>query len=196
MATLTFAERSGVNGSQLASEIQTALSLTSLPAFAQVDKNFTVTHPNISAGNQSAIQTVITNHVADPLFGVSAATLDIFVVTINGAVPIVWTNMPLALTGTTGTRTKIPLAGVRFTRLTADVLVAGSTNAVLIAQVSLDGSAWTSGPQVSISSTGLKVSSLVVVPPQFQVDCFFRIAGSGGDGAADPQFGLVTVQFG
>jgi hypothetical protein len=122
--------------------------------------------------------------------------LNPYVVTINGGQPITWTNMPSALTGAQGTQTKVPLYTAYVARLTADVLVAGSTNAVLIAQVSLNGSSWTSGPQVSISTTGLKVSGLVVIPAQFQTDCFFRIAGQGGDGVADPQFGLTTVQFG
>lgn len=141
---------------------------------------------------QTALNNAITAHTADITFGI---VLNPFVVTLNGGQPIVWTNMPLALTGASGTQTKIPMHTSRFARLTADVLVQGSTNAVLIGQVSLDGSAWVSGPQVSISSTGLKVSTLTVIPAQYQTDVFFRIAGQGGNGTADPSFGLVTIQF-
>jgi hypothetical protein len=196
MATLTFTERAGVKAPQLVSEIRTALSLTSLPSFAQVDKNFQVSHPDISAANQSAIQTIITNHVADPLFGVVASELDLNTITLNGGSPIVWTNMPAALTEATGTRTRLPLLTAQFGRLTCHVLVAGAASAILIAQLSLDGTSWTSGPQVSLASVGLQVSPLVPIGPQFKTDCFFRIAGSGGNATADPSFGLVTLQLG
>lgn len=195
MATLTFSERAAVNGPQLMSEIQTALSLSSLPLFAQVAKNFTVSHPDIAAGNQSAIQTVITNHVADPLFGVTVADLKPWIITMNGGAAITWTNMPLALTEAAGTRTKLQLQTASFGRLTCDVRAVGTAGALLIAQLSLDGTAWTSGPQVSLATTGLKVSTMVAIGNQFKTDCFFRLAGSGGDGVADPQLGLTTVQF-
>jgi hypothetical protein len=152
-----------------------------------------VTGPTLVAGNKPAIQTFLNGYVFDPLFG---AQLKPYVVTLNAGSPLTWTNMPSALTGAAGVRTKVPLDGVRFGRLTADVLVAGTAGAVLIGQLSLDGSAWTSGPQISLGSIGTKVSSFVAIGAQFQTDTFFRIAGQGGDGAADPQFGLVTVQFG
>lgn len=196
MTTLTFTERPGVNAPQLVSEIATALSLTTPPTFAQVDKNFLVSHPNISAGDQSAIQTVITNHTANPLFGISETDLKPFVVTLNGAQPVTWTNMPAALTGLPQSSLKVPLHVASVARFTAWVQVAGFTTAVLIAQFSLDGTNFVNGPQVPINTTGLKVSSLAVVPEAYRTDVFMRLAGQGGNATADPQFGVVTVQFG
>jgi hypothetical protein len=183
----------GTVGPDFGPKISTAIGKTVRDAGVSPTEGGVVDGPSIQESDRSAIQTAVNAYVYDPVYG---RTLNPFVVTLNGGVPIVWTNMPTALTGATGTQTKIPMHTSGLARLTADVLVAGSTNAVLIAQVSLDGSAWTSGPQVSISTTGLKVSTLTVIPTQFQTDCFFRIAGSGGNATADPSFGLVTVQFG
>jgi hypothetical protein len=151
-----------------------------------------VTGPSLVAGNSAAIQTFLNTYTYDATFGKTVAT----VVTINGGQPLTWTNMPLALTGLTQTECKLPMQDVNHARLTARVVVAGTAAAVLIAQFSLNGSSYTNGPQVAINTTGLKVSNLGIIPAQFKTDCFFRLAGSGGDGVADPQFGLVTIQFG
>jgi hypothetical protein len=179
-------------GSDLAPKIASATGLTIASANVS-STDVIIVGPTLATGDKPAIQAVLNSYSYDITYG---KVLNPFVVTINGGLPINWTNMPTALTAAQGTQTKIPMHTAIFARLTADVLIQGSTNAVLIGQVSLDESSWTSGPQVSISSTGLKVSSLTVIPTQFQTDCFFRIAGSGGNGVADPQFGLVTVQFG
>lgn len=199
MTVLAFTSPSPPVGPDLAAQLATATGLSIT--------NATVTGPTarggllpntcyitgtISEANRVAIQTALNAYVYDPTFG---RKLLPFVVTMNGGLPITWTNMPAAVTGAQGTQTKIPMYNVAFARLTAHVITQGAASAVLIAQVSLDASAWSSGPQVPINTTGLQVSSLTVVPAQFQTDCFVRIAGSGGDGAIDPQFGLVTVQF-
>jgi len=194
MPSLIFAERSGVNAPQLASEIQAALSLSTLPSFSQLDKNFVITHPDISEANRSAIQTVINNHVANPLFGVDLANLKPTNVTINGAATLTWTNMPAALTSIAATEGKLPLFGASVGRLCVRVNTAGAAGAVLVAQFSLDGSNYVNGPQVPINSTGLKVSALASIPDQYQADVFFRMAGQGGNGTADPAFGLITLQ--
>jgi hypothetical protein len=148
--------------------------------------------PSLVAGNKPAIQTFLNSYTYDSTFGKTVST----VITINASTALTWTNMPSALTGLTQTECKFPMQDAGHARLTARVLVAGSANAVLIAQFSLDGTNYTSGPQVAIATGGLKVSNLGVIPSQFRTDCFFRLAGQGGDGAADPQFGLITVQFG
>ena len=127
------------------------------------------------------------------ILGLNKEVANIF--TINGASALTWTNQPSALTQAPGTLTRLPLMNVEQVRMTCHVLTAGAASAVLIAQVSLDGSTWTNGPQVSLAATGLQVSALMPVPAGFQKDVFFRIVGQGGDGAADPVVGLTTIQI-
>lgn len=184
-----FTKPPGPAGPDLPSKLATATGLAITDATA--DQTQAYVTGTISEANRAAIQSAINAYVLDTSYGLTLA--DTF--TINGAQPLVWTNMPLALTAAAGTLAKLPLYNARFARLTVNVTVTGSTNAVLIAQVSTDGVSYTSGPQVSVFGTGLKVSSLVAISPQFQTDCFFRMAGSGGDGVADPAFGMITVQI-
>lgn len=191
MATLLF-NSVNANGPQLAGEIRVALGFAGSPVVRYIDNQMAVEHPDISESNRTTIQSAITAHVPNLLFGV---VLRPYIFTINGAGLLTWTNMPLALTAATGTQTKLPLFEASFARLTVHVTTAGTAAAVLIAQVSTDGVTYTNGPQVAVNTTGLKVSTLVSIPSQFQTDCFFRMAGSGGDGVADPAFGMITVQI-
>lgn len=114
--------------------------------------------------------------------------------TLNGVQPVTWTNMPAAKTPVPGSLTRLPLFDAQYARLTCDVGVVGAAGAVLIAQVSLDGSTFVDGPQVTIDTLGLRVSPLVSVPEQYRDDVFFRLAGSGGNATADPQLRLTTLQ--
>jgi hypothetical protein len=114
--------------------------------------------------------------------------------TLNGTQPVVWSNMPAAKTAVAGSLTRLPLFDAQYARLTTDVGVAGFAGAVLIAQVSLDGSTWVDGPSVGIDALGLRVSTLVSIPAQYRTDVFFRLAGQGGNAAADPQLRLTTLQ--
>jgi hypothetical protein len=127
-----------------------------------------------------------------------------FVVTIlAGNANLTWTNMPVALTelaGVTRYRTRVDLTNVTQARITVVVMVAGATNARLAVQYSTDQVTWnyldgSSGPFVNINSTGLQVSSWVNITAGARGDVYLRIVGLNGDGAADPQFGLITVQF-
>lgn len=115
-----------------------------------------------------------------------------------------WTNQPNAVTefgGVTNHRIQVDLSNVNQARLT--VVRAGGTataTATIAVQYSTDQTNWfyldgASGPSVNISTVGLQVSPWVNITPGAKGDVYLRIVGSGGNGAADPQFGLITVQF-
>lgn len=176
-----------VDPRQVAEQIRADRSWADAPSVAVTQSQLLVTHALIAPGDDAAIQAVIDAYVYEP-------SLQPYVFAINGAAPLTWTNMPAAMTEAPGSRTRLPLHSASYARLTCDVRTAGFAGAVLIAQVSLDGSSWVNGPQVPIGSTGLKVSGLVVLPPQYQADVHFRMVGQGGDGVVDPVFGLVTLQ--
>jgi hypothetical protein len=114
--------------------------------------------------------------------------------TLNGTQPVTWTNQPAAKTPVAGSLTRLPLHDAQYARLTTDVGAVGAPGAVLIAQVSLDGTTFVDGPSVAIDALGLQVSSLVAVPAQYRTDVFFRLAGQGGNATADPQLRLTTLQ--
>lgn len=193
MATLTgFTRPADPVGSDLGPRMATATGLNITDATCTAT-DILVTGPTLVTGNKPVIQAFLDTYAYDPTYG---RTLEPYVVTINGGAPLTWTNMPAALTGLPQTETKLPLHVASVARLAARVQVAGFAGAVLIAQFSLDGSNYVSGPQVPINTAGLKVSALAVVPDAYKTDVFFRIAGSGGNATADPQFGLVTIQFG
>ncbi len=117
--------------------------------------------------------------------------------------PTTWTNMPATLTeflGNTWHFTKFDMSGFSQARLTAQIEVAGSTNAKLRVQHSGLGITWatldgSTEPSVAIGSAGIKVSDWVSLEPDARSDRFLRLIGLDGDGAADPQFALIVVQF-
>jgi hypothetical protein len=191
MASRTYvrtAPRGTLDPRQLGEQIRTDRGWADPPGVAVTETEVLVSHNLIGAGDDAAIQAVINAYVYQP-------EIQPYVFTINGAAPIAWPNQPAALTEAPGgTRTRLPLHSATYARLTVHVTAAGFAGAELIAQISLDGVSWTSGPRVPIDSVGLKVSSLVAIPEQFRKDVLFRVAGQGGNGVADPQFGLITVQ--
>ena len=76
---------------------------------------------------------------------------------------------------------------------------AGAGSAALRVQYSSDQSAWNyldggTGPSVTISTTGLKVSTWVALVAGAKADVFLRVVGINGDGSADPSFGNVILQ--
>lgn len=161
------------------------------------DTTCVIANGNVSVTSASqgasvpAIQTLINGYSFGGRWGFSGAPA---VITLNGVAPLTWTNMPAALTEVPGSRMRVPLYCSSYGRLSVHVITAGAATATLTAQVSTDGSSWTSGPSVNIGSTGLKLAT-VAIPPAFQIDAFFRVVGQNGDGVADPVFGLVTVQI-
>lgn len=88
-------------------------------------------------------------------------------------------------------------------RLVAWVVGAGAAGSVLRAQYSLDGSSWSyldgaTGPEVSIASASTDtpaVSSWVVVTAAALADVYLRLVGLTGDGAVDPEFGEISLQY-
>ena len=112
-----------------------------------------------------------------------------------------WVNQPLALTEPLELlRNVVDLTDFSEARLVVNVVDPGAGNAVLAVQgsvnlvdwVFLDGS---SGPSVSVSSGGLKYSAWVDIPEAYRREGALRLVGSGGDGAADPSFGLIALHL-
>jgi len=129
------------------------------------------------------------------------------VITMVGA-SITWSNMPSALTELMGSgrlyyRTKADLSHATKARIVVRVTTAGANGfppASLAGQYSLNESTWyyldgSSGPYVSIGSTGTIVSSWITLTGNAQDDVYLRIVGKDGNGTADPVFGLITLQF-
>ena len=114
-----------------------------------------------------------------------------------------WTNMPAVLTaflGVTTQNTKFDMSPFTQARLVAQIQVAGSGSAKLRIQHSAIAISWayldgTSAPSLDISGTGLKVSDWATLEADAGNDHLLRLVGIDGDGAADPQFGLIVVQF-
>lgn len=124
-------------------------------------------------------------------------------ITVNAAT-VTWTNQPAALTELFGlTDRRVPFDATRFTqaRIAANVEVAGATGATLRCEfATTDGGAYGAldggtGPNVLIDALGTKVGSWVTLVSGAKADVFLRVVGVGGDGAADPDLGLIAVQF-
>ena len=120
------------------------------------------------------------------------------------AATVVWTNQPAALTelfGLTDRRRQYDLTQFTQARLVANVEVAGFVGATLRAQfATTDGGAYAAldnvtGPNVPLDATGTQVSGWVTLTAAALADVFLRVAGVGGDGAADPEVGLTEIQF-
>ncbi len=124
------------------------------------------------------------------------------------AATVTWSNMPLALTefnALTRHRQGMDLTNYTQARIIVNVMVAGAATPALIAcQYSINaGVAWNyldsaganTGPNVDISAIGLKVGSWITIDAAAMADVWLRIVGVSGDGAVDPQFGSIIVQF-
>ena len=113
-----------------------------------------------------------------------------------------WTNQPAGLTelfGNTSSRLKADLGASTQVRLLTNVSQAGAATSAMRVQYSTDQTSWSyldgsSGPSVSINTTGLKVSSWVDVASGAKSDVFLRVVGINGDGTADPSFGNLVLQ--
>ena len=113
-----------------------------------------------------------------------------------------WTNQPAALTelfGTTAARLKADLTAATQVRLLSNVVQAGAATAAIRLQYSTDQSSWNyldgaAGPSVSISTTGLKVSSWISPAAGANADVFIRPVGINGDATADPSLSSILLQ--
>jgi hypothetical protein len=134
-----------------------------------------------------------TNHNAPP-----------FVLALNAhSTSATFTDMPSALTEPFSTRLRLPidLTYVEQVRLTARVMTPGATGAKLRIQYSTDsGVTWNyldgvSGPSITIDAIGVIASSWVTLASGAKADVWLRLVGLDGDGAADPAWGLMTLQM-
>ena len=128
-------------------------------------------------------------------------------VAIFAALTAVWLNMPAAPTeffAGTWARALFNCTFVSSCRLIANMAVAGTANSFLFAQVSTDGgTTWASLGATGTTSPACRVDSATVVNSSpwvsiragYRRDVNLRVVGSGGDGAIDPQFGHVGIQF-
>lgn len=117
----------------------------------------------------------------------------------------VWTNMPAAqmeLFGSAFSRQRADLTGYTQFRLVATQAVQGASTASLRAQYSTDGSNFanlqdsgTTGDLGVGTGTGAKSGAWATVAAFARTDVHLRIMGSGGDGAADPAFRFLALEF-
>lgn len=84
-------------------------------------------------------------------------------------------------------------------RLTAIVIQnSASVNSPRIYfQYSTDGSNWTGdgSTNISLSTNGAKETAWITIPAGAVGDVYLRVAMNGGNGAADPSIGTVTIQL-
>jgi hypothetical protein len=97
-------------------------------------------------------------------------------------------------------RTQLDLTGASAVRLTVVMRVAGTATAKLRAQYSTDQVNWyyfdgVTGPSVNVNAVGLQVSGWVNLANAAKQDVYIRLVGLDGNGATDPRFALITLQF-
>lgn len=126
----------------------------------------------------------------------------------NGGSLLTWTDMPLAPTFVLNgnrTPTKVDLSFYTQSRIAiTNGNVAGATNARLIARylTVYNGTAanWLNLGTSEIAATltvtnNVTVSSWIDIVSAARSDVFLSIIGEGGDGALDPTFGSISIQF-
>lgn len=125
---------------------------------------------------------------------------------VMSAAAVTWTNMPMALTefnGLTFARVKKDLS--RFTQCRLVVRTHGGTfiaGAQLRAQYSTDQTTWNyldggTGPACNVDAVATVASAWADLARRAMAsgDVFLRIVGINGNSAADPQIGLVSLEF-
>jgi hypothetical protein len=115
-----------------------------------------------------------------------------------------WANMPAALTefggGNFRCRTLADLSLYTQFRLLVTVTTVGSANAQIRAQYSTDGASWSyldgaTNPVAAINTTGFKITDWLTLDGTARAEVYLRLVGIGGNGSADPRFGILTLQF-
>jgi len=140
--------------------------------------------------------------------GGGGGTIPVSYTFVGGATT--WTNKPSALTeliGNVNRRQTIDLTNATQFRIILDVQTAGvNSSSVIGVQYSTDGgTTWngldngTAGSNSTVTladnPTGSKVSAWTNLAASAKADVLVRIAGSGGDGVADPVYNIIAVQF-
>lgn len=126
----------------------------------------------------------------------------------NSGADVVWTNMPLAVTLWLGSHRhvrRVDLTTYRQCRLVVQkAAVAGAAASILAVYyatafstlVANYASIGTSSVQVAANGASVAVESgWVDLTALARADVYVALVGQGGDGALDPTFGFVEVQF-
>lgn len=114
-----------------------------------------------------------------------------------------WLDMPAALTQLGGVAIRVPmdLSGFSQARIIAEVETAGAAGADLRgyyattsggSYAALDGG---TGPEIAIGTTGFKESSWATIAAAARGEVYLQVYGIDGDGAVDPVFNSVALQF-
>jgi len=125
------------------------------------------------------------------------------VITINAeaSTNLTLTNQANAeqyLGNSTRNQVRVNLAAYLQARLTCIVLTASASvnTPRLYIQYSTDGVNWLGTvPTISMSTTGTKETAWFDLPAGALTNVWVRVAQHGGDGAADPALGLVSIQL-
>jgi len=133
---------------------------------------------------------------------ISAAVSDVDVYS-SGTVGAKWTNMPNATTelfGDTYSRVKSDLTYATYYRIVVNQTVAGYSTADLNLQYSTDNvtyqAAGTAAGECAVGAgIGVKVGAWATLVAGAQGDVWLRIVGKQGNGAVDPVFRQVRIQF-
>ena len=119
----------------------------------------------------------------------------------------VWTNMPAAITelfGATVNRRKVDATGYRQFRINGRHSVVGAAGSKLYLQYSTDNTSWNDAESGGNSSGNYDLTAAVNTPQtttwvnlatNAKADVYWRIVGSTGDGAADPNITSLVVNF-
>ena len=127
----------------------------------------------------------------------------------EGAIGTAWTNMANVarsaaqpLYNASGSILRANLAGCTQARSCINVAVTGAASAMIGFQFSLNGTSWSfledtaSGLDLSANAIGFKTSSWMTISTSAMVDdLWLRAVGFRGDGAADPKFGIIQLEF-
>lgn len=111
-----------------------------------------------------------------------------------------WSNMPVFLTelySRTINRVKADLTNFTKHRLMVNIQTAGTDDAILKVQYSLDfiGQFFDTGAEIPLNlGQTLAVSDWIDIPTGAKTDVYLRIVGLYGDGIVDPSFGTITIQ--
>ena len=137
------------------------------------------------------------------LFWMGATSRPETVTILAPSAGVTWTDMPAALTefnAVTVLRTRKDLTRFTQVRVLVNNQTVGASGAEIRGQYSLNESSWdyldgSSGPGANVGTTGVRSSAWVSLATAAKADVFLRIIGIDGDGAADPVFGLIALEF-
>ena len=125
------------------------------------------------------------------------------VISLNaGGSSFTWTDQPQADTQLNGsTSSRVPFDATQYRSFRWTLRVQGASASAntpkCYVKYSTDDSTYTTldGTDLSLASAVTLKTAWITLPAATQADVYWRIFCSGGDGAADPAFGTLTLQF-